>query len=175
MTVTDFNKKFNTLESLLFGFAMKLTKNRDRSKDLMQETLMRAFKNKDRFREGTNFKAWITTIMRNSFINNYRKMRTRNRVEQPVEDMLHVADKAVVKEKASSSIMMTELKTILSNLSDTYRVPFSMFYEGYSYIEIGEKMNLPIGTVKSRIFFARKQLKAAVTTKYGENVLAEVA
>jgi len=175
MTVTDFNQKLDTLEDLLFGFAMKLTKNRDRSKDLMQETVMRAFKNKDRFREGTNFKAWVTTIMRNSFINNYRKMRTRNRVEQPVEDMLHVADKAVVSEKASSSIMMTELETILSNLSDTYRVPFSMFYEGYSYIEIGEKMNLPIGTVKSRIFFARKQLKAAVTNKYGENVLSEVA
>lgn len=175
MTVTDFNNKFDSLEDLLFGFAMKLTKNRDRSKDLMQETVMRAFKNKDRFKEGTNFKAWVTTIMRNSFINNYRKMRTRNRVEQPVEDMLHVADQAVVSEKASSSIMMKELEIILANLSDTYRVPFSMFYEGYSYIEIGEKMNLPIGTVKSRIFFARKQLKAAVTTKYGQNVLAEVA
>lgn len=175
MTVTDFNTKFESLENLLFGFAMKLTKNRDRSKDLMQETVMRAFKNKDRFREGTNFKAWITTIMRNSFINNYRKQRTRNRVEQPVEDILHIADKAVVNEKASSSIMMIELETILANLSDTYRIPFSMFYEGYAYLEIAEKMGLPIGTVKSRIFFARKQLKGAVTAKYGENVLEAVA
>ncbi len=175
MTVTEFNNKLENLEDLLFGFAMKLTKNRDRSKDLMQETVMRAFKNKDRFNEGTNFKAWVTTIMRNSFINDYRKQRTRNRVEQPVEDMLHVADQAVVSETASSSIMMTELEMILANLSDTYRIPFSMFYEGYSYIEIAEKMNLPIGTVKSRIFFARKQLKGAVTAKYGENVLEAVA
>ena len=174
MTVTEFNTQFNELEDLLFGFAMKLTKNRDRSRDLMQETVMRAYKNKDRFQNGTNFKAWITTIMRNSFINNYRKQRTRNNVEQPVEDMLHVADQAVTTEKASSSIMMEELQDILKNLSDTYRIPFTMFYEGYQYLEIAAHMNLPIGTVKSRIFFARKQLKQTITAKYGENVLANV-
>ncbi len=171
MTVTEFNTKFNNLESLLFGFAMKLTKNRDRSRDLMQETTLRAFKNKDRFREGTNFKAWITTIMRNSFINEYRKQRTRNKAEQPVEDILHLANDAVVGEKATSSIMMQELTGIVSQLSDTYRIPFTMFYNGYHYNEIAESMNLPIGTIKSRIFFARKQLKAAVTDKYGDNVM----
>lgn len=173
MTVTEFNNRFDNLENLLFGFAMKLTKNRDRSKDLMQETVFRAFKNKDRFREGTNFKAWVTTIMRNSFINDYRKRRTRNKTEQPVEDMLHLANDVIVNEKASSSIMMTELKKILADLSDIYRVPFTLYYDGYQYNEIAEKMNLPIGTVKSRIFFARKKLKAAVTDKYGENVLQE--
>lgn len=175
MTVNEFNNNFENLEDLLFGFAMKLTKNRDRARDLMQETLMRAFKNKERFRKGTNFKAWVTTIMRNSFINNYRKQRTRNRIEQPVEDMLHIADRAITNEKASSSMMMKELNVILNQLSDTYRVPFIMFYEGYAYLEIAEEMNLPIGTVKSRIFFARKQLKNAITQKYGKNILAEVA
>ena len=175
MTVTEFNTKLDKLENLLFGFAMKLTKSRDRSQDLMQETVLRAFKNKDRFREGTNFKAWITTIMRNSFINEYRKRRTRNRTEQPVEDMLHLANDAVVEEKASSSIMMRELVSIVGELSDTYRVPFTMFYDGFQYSEIADQLELPIGTVKSRIFFARKQLKAAVNDKYGENVLQSVA
>lgn len=175
MTVTEFNTRFDNLESLLFGFAMKLTKNRDRSRDLMQETTLRAFKNKDRFREGTNFKAWITTIMRNSFINEYRKQRTRNKAEQPVEDILHLANEAVVGEEASSSIMMKELSSIVAELSDTYRVPFTMFYNGYQYSEIATQMGLPIGTVKSRIFFARKELKAAVTDKYGDNVMELVA
>lgn len=169
MTATEFNTRYSELEDLLFGFAMKLTKNRDRSKDLMQDTVMRAYKNKDRFQNGTNFKAWVTTIMRNSFINDYRKQRTRNRVEQPVEDMLHIADKAVVTERANSSIMLKELEQIVRNLADTYKVPFMMFYRGYSYLEISAHMELPIGTVKSRIFFARKQLKAAIGEKYGEN------
>lgn len=171
MTVNEFNTRFAELEDLLFGFAMKLTKNRDASKDLMQETVMRAFNNKDRFQNGTNFKAWVTTIMRNSFINDYRRQRTRNRAEAPVEDLLHIANDAVVKESATSSIMMQELEKILAALSDTYRIPFSMFYRGYSYIEIGENLNLPIGTVKSRIFFARKQLQAAVTERFGSDVL----
>lgn len=175
MTVSEFNQQLENLEDLLFGFAMKLTKNRDRSRDLMQETSYRAFKSLDRFRDGTNFKAWVTTIMRNSFINNYRKQRTRNKVEQPVEDMLHVADQAVMGEKASSSIMMGELMQILDDLSDTYRVPFKMYYEGYQYNEIAKRMNLPIGTIKSRIFFARKQLKSSITEKYGEDMRTLVA
>jgi RNA polymerase sigma-70 factor (ECF subfamily) len=174
MTVTEFNSKYETIENLLIGFAMKLTKNRNRANDLMQETVMRAYKNRDRFRDGTNFKAWVTTIMRNSFINDYRKQKTRNRVEQPVEDVINLASSAIKKEEASSNIMMEELNTIVDSLSDTYRVPFMMFYEGFSYLEIAEKMNLPIGTVKSRIFFARKQLKAKVEARYGNNVLETI-
>lgn len=169
MTVSEFNTRFSELEDLLFGFAMKLTKNRERSKDLMQETVMRAFKNKDRFKNGTNFKAWITTIMRNSFINEYRKQRTRNRAEQPVEDLLYIADQAVVAEKANASILLKELERIVEALHDTYRVPFMMFYRGYSYLEISAHLQLPIGTVKSRIFFARKQLKGSIAERYGDD------
>lgn len=166
MTTTEFNTKFNDLENLLMGFAMKLTKNKEKSKDLFQETAMRAFKNRKSFNQGTNFKAWVTTIMRNSFINNYRKVRTRNRVEQPVENILFIASKAVESEKASSVIMMKELNKIIDSLTDTYKVPFMMYYRGFSYIEIAEAVNLPIGTVKSRIFFARKQLKAKIEACY---------
>ncbi len=174
MTITEFNSNYKSIENLLTGFAMKLTKNRNRADDLMQETVMRAYKNRDRFRDGTNFKAWVTTIMRNSFINDYRKQKTRNRVEQPVEDVINLASSAIRKEEASSNIMMGELNNIVSSLSDTYRIPFTMFYRGYAYLEIAEEMKLPIGTVKSRIFFARKQLKEKVESRYGNNVLEAI-
>ena len=175
MTVTEFNTKYTQLEDLLFGFAMKLTRNRDRAKDLMQETLMRAFKNKDRFRQGTNFKAWITTIMRNSFINNYRKQRTRNRVETPVEDMNVLTESTIAKESATTQMTMEELQKIVRNLSDLYSVPFTMFYEGYSYLEIAAHLDIPIGTIKSRIFFARRELKKAIRKNYSDGVLSIAA
>jgi len=175
MTVTEFNTRFENLENLLFGFAMKLTKNRDRSKDLMQDTLMRAFRNKDRFRPGTNFKAWVTTIILNSFINEYRKQRTRNRVEQPVEDIRSLSNTTMTSEKATSAVTMKELSKIVNSLSDIYRIPFKMFYEGYSYLEIAAELDLPIGTVKSRIFFARKELKKAITAEYAYGLLTTAA
>ena len=174
MTVTEFNSRYDAIENLLTGFAMKLTRNKDLANDLKQETVMRAFDNRDRFRSGTNFKAWVTTIMRNSFINDYRKQKTRNRVEQPVEDITYLASNSMKSEEASSNIMMQELTTIVDSLADAYRIPFTMFYRGYSYLEIAEKVQLPIGTVKSRIFFARKQLKEKITARYEGNALESI-
>lgn len=171
MTVAEFNSNYKNVEGLLIGFAMKLTKSRNRADDLMQETVMRAYKNRDCFHEGTNFKAWITTIMRNSFINDYRKRKTRNNVECAVEDVIKLASKASKREDASSIIMMKELNKIVNSLSDEYRLPFRMFHRGYSYLEIADNMDLPIGTIKSRIFFARKQLKTKIEALYGSNIM----
>ena len=167
MTTLSFNHNVSKLEELLFAFAMKLTKNREDAKDLFQETLMRAFANKDRFTAGTNFKAWITTIMRNSFINEYRKRRTRNKVEQPLEDNTEFAVKKSVRNEGGSIIMMNELRTMLDSMNDSHRVPFEMFFEGYEYQEIAEQLDLPMGTVKSRIFFARKKMKDMIEGRYG--------
>ena len=171
MTTLEFNAKYQPLKDLLFAFAMKLTRNQFDTQDLMQETLCRAFKNKDRFTLGTNFKAWITTIMRNNFINDYRKMKTRNRVEAPIEDFGYFVENKSVEGNANSLIMMKELTNILNNLSEDFRKPFIMFKDGFHYNEIAEKMNIPIGTVKSRIFFARKKLKGMIRSQYGNNVL----
>ncbi len=168
MTTLEFNRRCDRLEGLLFAFAMKLTTNREDAKDLFQETIMRAFANKHRFTMGTNFKAWITTIMRNCFINEYRKRRTRNKVEQPLEENTEFIVKKSVKNDGPSHIMMNELRTMLDNLGDAHRVPFEMFFNGFEYQEISEKLDLPMGTVKSRIFFARKKLKDMIWYQYGK-------
>ena len=168
MTTVEFNERFDKLEQLLFAFAMKLTRNREEAKDLMQETIFRAYNNKDRFTLGTNFKAWMTTIMRNTFINNYRKKKTRNKVEQPIEDFLFAIENKGVRNDGEGNIMMRELQGMVNSLKDGYRIPFMMFFRGYQYNEIAEHMNLPMGTVKSRIFFARKQLKEKIGSRYGQ-------
>jgi len=174
MTNTAYNSNLEKIESLLFGFAMKLTHNKENAKDLMQETLMRSYNHKDRFTEGTNFKAWVTTIMYNSFVNNYRKKKTRNKVVKPIEDFSYMIANKSVEGNGDSVIMMKELKKMVGNLSDSYKVPFEMMVQGYQYDEIAKKINLPMGTVKSRIFYARKKLQGMVNSRYGsiENVMA---
>ncbi|MCB0520198.1 MAG: RNA polymerase sigma factor [Lewinellaceae bacterium] len=169
MTTIEFNSHYSNLESLLFAFAMKLTANREDARDLLQETIMRAYASKDRFAMGTNFKAWITTIMRNCFINEYRKRRTRNKVEQPLEENHEVAVKKAVRNSGPSIIMMKELRSMLNKIGDAHRVPFEMFFNGYEYQEIAEVLHLPMGTVKSRIFFARKKMKEMIDFSFGRD------
>ena len=172
MTALNFNSNLAKIEDLLFGFAMKLTRNRENAKDLMQETLMRSFDKKDNFREGTNFKAWMTTIMYNSYINHYRRRKTRNKIETPIEECSLAISKKPAAEKVQSVIMMKELTGMIENLEDGYKIPFQMFYQGFQYSEIAEKMDMPMGTVKSRIFYAKKKLQAMVSLRYGvENPL----
>ena len=171
MTTTNFNKEINKIESLLFGFAMRLTRNKEKAKDLMQETLMRCFDKRDRFHEGTNFKSWVTTIMYNAYINHYRKAKTRNKVVKPVEDFSYIAENKSTQGNAESIIFLKELRRIVNNLTDTYKVPFKMLADGFHYDEIAKKLNLPMGTVKSRIFYARKKLSAMVCKRYDVNSL----
>lgn len=168
MTSLEFNAKFNQLDQKLFAFALKLTKNSNDAKDLLQETACKAYSNIHRFKPGTNFKAWISTIMRNNFINEYRKRRTRNNVEQPIEEFLFAIENKGIKSGAYSSLMMGELKKMIKSIGPRYSTPFMLFYKGYHYDEISEQMNIPIGTVKSRIFFARKKLKGLVVDRYGK-------
>ncbi|MFK8007567.1 MAG: RNA polymerase sigma factor [Saprospiraceae bacterium] len=167
MTTIEFNQHVNKIESLLFGFAMKLTRNKENAKDLMQETMMRCFDKKDRFQEGTNFKSWSTTVMYNSFINHYRKRKTRNKVIKPVEDFNFMVENKSMEGNAYSRIMMKELKNMVGNLKKDYKVPFNLFIEGFQYDEIAEKLDVPMGTIKSRIFYARKKLKGMCKKRYG--------
>ena len=174
MTSIEFNKNISKIESLLFGFAMRLTRNKENAKDLMQETLMRCYDRRDRFNQGTNFKSWATTVMYNSYINHYRKRKTKNKVIQPIEDFNYMVENKSMEGNAFSIIMMKELKKLIGNLTDDYKVPFKMYVEGYQYDEISEKLNVPMGTVKSRIFYARKKLKGMCLARYGniENLRA---
>ena len=167
MSTIEFNNKFDALTTMLHSFAYSLTKNTDDSKDLYQETAYRAMMNRDKFRPGTNFKAWLFTIMRNIFINNYRKKVKANTIMDSTDNMYYInSGDSAINNKADSNIMMDELKNMLSELDETLSVPFWMHYEGFKYQEIADHLELPLGTVKSRIFFARKEMKEKIEKRY---------
>ncbi|HMQ46551.1 MAG TPA: RNA polymerase sigma factor [Saprospiraceae bacterium] len=162
MNSAEFQNKYHQLSDLLFAFAMRLTRNMDDAKDLLQETACKAYQHKERFQLGTNFKAWMTTIMRNTFINAYRKSKTRNTVESPIEEFLYAIENKATEAEADAELMATELFAFLGQLSDTYRIPFLLHFQGYQYWEIAEELDIPIGTVKSRIHSARQNLQKAI-------------
>jgi RNA polymerase sigma-70 factor, ECF subfamily len=167
MTSTEFYTKFDQMSTLLHSFAYNLTKNVEDAKDLFQETAFRALTNRDKFRTGTNFKAWLFTIMKNIFINNYRKKVKANTIMDSTDNMYYInSGSVVISNKAESNIMMTELKHMIEELDDSTKIPFLMHYQGYKYQEIADHLDLPLGTVKSRIFFARKELKDVISKRY---------
>ena len=169
MTTTEFNNQLAGLNGMLFNNALRLAGNKHNAKDLMQETVMRAFASRHKFTEGTNFKAWVYTIMRNCFINEYRKWRHRREVVHLMEDNMKDVLGQSVKNLGNTVVMMKELRDILDELGDTNRIPFELFFDGFGYMEIAEQLDIPIGTVKSRIFLARKKLKLEIQRHYGDH------
>ena len=155
-----FQSNLMNLQDNLLNFAYMLTSNRDDAYDLLQDTTLKALENEDKFAENTNFKGWVFTIMRNVFINNYRRgMRTATIVDT-TENLYHLnlsQDSGL--ETPEGSLGASEISDAINSFADEYRIPFSMHVAGYKYNEIAEQMNLPLGTVKSRIFFARKKLQ----------------
>jgi RNA polymerase sigma-70 factor (ECF subfamily) len=169
MSTLEFDDKFNDLSHILHSFALNLTKNSDEAKDLYQETAFRAMSNRDKFRPGTNFKAWLLTIMKNIFINNYRKKTKARTIFDSTDNLYYInSGSTTISNRAESRIMMDELNVMIDRLDDNLRVPFEMHYVGYKYQEIADKLDLPLGTVKSRIFFARKELKEMIASRYGD-------
>lgn len=167
MTNTEFTALYQPLESKLMPFAMRLTRNREDALDLIQETAYRAYGNRDKFQMGTNFKGWVKTIMRNTFINKHRKDKRRKTVSEPLDTFLFaIENKSTVANGAYSSIMMKEIDQMMEDIGESYSIPFLMFFRGYQYDEIAEHMDIPVGTVKSRIFFARKKLKTLIQDRY---------
>ena len=177
MSTIEFDNKFNALSASLNSFAYNLTKNVDDAKDLFQETAFRAIANRDKFRPGTNFKAWLFTIMKNIFINNYRKRVKKNTIIDNTDNLFFInSGGSVIDNDAGRNILMKELKKMIESLDDSIKRPFMMHYLGYKYQEIADDLNLPLGTVKSRIFFARKALKEQIKVQYGDHHLVrEVA
>jgi RNA polymerase sigma-70 factor (ECF subfamily) len=160
------------MSALLHSFAFNLTKNSEDAKDLYQETAYRAMTNMDKFRPGTNLKAWLFTIMKNIFINNYRKKNKANTIVDSTDNLYYInSTVSAIDNRAESSIMMKELVRLIEKLDDSIRVPFLMHYQGYKYQEIADYLDLPLGTVKSRIFFARKELKDRIGKRYTDMVI----
>ncbi|MCB0707389.1 MAG: RNA polymerase sigma factor [Saprospiraceae bacterium] len=172
MGTIEFSSQFESLQKKLIPVAYRLTHNVEDAKDLVQETALRAFNNKEKFTSGTNFQAWVITIMRNTFINFYRKKKNRNTSCEPTGSFVFEKEDQADLNLAGSNIIMAELTGMITGMSETYSVPFSMFYEGYKYEEIAEHLELPIGTVKSRIFFARRKLREQIERRYPKNLYA---
>ncbi|MCM1503995.1 MAG: RNA polymerase sigma factor [Muribaculum sp.] len=163
MATSNFQSKLIELQKNMLNFAYILTSNRDDAYDLLQDTTLKVLDNEDKYVDNTNFKGWVFTIMRNIFINNYRKVVRSATVIDQTEDLYHLnlpQDSGF--ETPEGSFAAKEIAQAIDSFSDDYRIPFSMHIAGYKYNEIAEKMNLPLGTVKSRIFFARQRLQQSL-------------
>ncbi len=167
MSTVEFTKDLSGLSKVLRTFAYSLTKDTEDANDLYQETALRALSNRNKFRPGTNFKAWLFTIMKNIFINNYRRKSKANTVFDSTDNLYYLNSGSVVIDNgAETKMMMDDLNSMIDDLEDNLRIPFLMHFDGYKYQEIADDLELPLGTVKSRIFFARKALKSKILLRY---------
>ncbi|XZF13582.1 RNA polymerase sigma factor [Chitinophagaceae bacterium MMS25-I14] len=159
MTAADFDTVVVSHGDFLRPYAISLTHNPEDANDLFQETMMRALLNREKYQFGTNLKAWLYTIMRNIFINNYRRNRRFIKVESPAPTelyMYHTGRTAV--NEGLAHIRMGEIKNAVESLPAIFRIAFELHYIGYKYQEIADLLHEPLGTIKSRIHFARKML-----------------
>ena len=148
-------------ERALRPFAFSLTKSKEETDDLIQETFYRALRNQEKFDEGTNIKAWLFTIMRNIFINNYRRDKRRVVVKES-SDKPHLLENAgpVVSNGSEKQFMAESIRNAMKEVNKDFTEPFLMYNEGFHYHEISEKLDIPLGTVKSRFFVARRELRS---------------
>lgn len=159
-TNASFKSRLVGLQGNLLSFAYQLTSNREQAEDLLQDTTLKALDNEDKYVDNVNFKGWIFTIMRNIFINNYRQNVRKATVIDQTEDLYHLnisQDSGF--ETPEGSFAVKEISVAINAFPAEYKEPFNLYVAGYKYNEISEKLNLPLGTVKSRIFFARKRLR----------------
>lgn len=160
MKSLSFRKDLLSVQDELLRFAYKLTSNRDEANDLLQETSLKALDNEEKFTPDTNFKGWMFTIMRNIFINNYRKVVREQTFVDQTDNLYHLnLPQESGFDNTESAYDLKEIYKAMNALSDEYRIPFSMHISGFKYREIADQLDLPLGTVKSRIFFTRQRLQ----------------
>lgn len=157
----SFKQRLLGLQNNLLSFAYQLTTNKEAAQDLVQDTTLKVLDNESKYVDNVNFKGWVFTIMRNIFINNYRRQVRSATVIDSTEDLYHLN---LPQESGLStpegSYAAQEITEAINSFTVEYKEPFTMYIAGYKYSEIADKMGLPLGTVKSRIFFARKRLQA---------------
>jgi RNA polymerase sigma-70 factor (ECF subfamily) len=163
MSTAEFSLLLTENAEFLRPFAVNLTKDQEAAKDLFQETLFRAFTYKDKYNVGTNIKAWLYTIMRNIFINDYRKRSKQSVVlDNTPNDYLIDQTHTKVLNQGITRLNMREVNQFIFELPELFRIPFNLYFEGYKYNEIADALGEPLGTIKSRIHFARKILKQKI-------------
>jgi RNA polymerase sigma-70 factor (ECF subfamily) len=160
MANTNFKEELIKAQDDLSRYAFKLTSDREEANDLLQDTLLKALDNEEKYLPDTNFKAWVYTIMKNIFINNYRKVIRDQTFIDKTENNHHInSSQDSTSDYSECSYDCKEIYRLLNSLSDEYRIPFTMHIAGFKYREIAIKLDLPLGTVKSRIFFTRQKLQ----------------
>lgn len=160
MQSSTFKQDLIGLQEELLNFAYRLTADRDEANDLLQETSLKALDNEDKFTPETNFRGWVYTIMRNIFINQYRKVLRDQTFIDHTDTLYHLNFlQSQSNSGAESAYNLKEMYRIVNGLPKEYKQPFLLHASGFKYREISEKMRLPIGTVKSRIFFTRQRLQ----------------
>ena len=160
MNSLEFQNSVLGIQDNMFNFALMLTGNREDAYDLLQDTTLKVLDNQEKYIDNINFKGWVLTIMRNIFINNYRKVVRSQTIINQTEDLYHLnlsQDSGF--DSPDGAYCIKEINGAIHNLSNELKVPFSMFLAGYKYNEIADQLSLPLGTVKSRIFFARQDLQ----------------
>ena len=164
MSTIEFNQLLVSNAEFLKPFAITLTRDTEAAKDLFQETLYRAISNKDKYNVGTNIKAWLYTIMRNIFINNYRRKAKQNTIfdSTPNEFLLNSSPSVIISNNAESNLRVKDIQFAVHQLPEIFRNPFLLYFDGFKYHEIADMLHEPLGTIKSRIHFARKLLKEQI-------------
>lgn len=168
MTKQDFNNQLIELQERLYFFAVSLTADTEEARDLVQETYLKAFTNCCKFDDTTNLKAWAYTIMKNTFINNYRRSVRQNMLFDYIDDTVFLSqNRDAYSIEPDSELRRKEIVGVIEQLENGFKEPFEMRMQGYKYKEIAETLGMKIGTVKSRIFFTRKKL-CTILSDYGQ-------
>ncbi|MEO8582858.1 MAG: sigma-70 family RNA polymerase sigma factor [Flavitalea sp.] len=162
MGTAEFNSMLVSNSEFLRPFAITLTRDSEIAKDLFQETLYRAIANREKYNVGTNIKAWLYTIMRNIFINNYRRNIKKRTVFASSVYEMNWEHLQASNYSTEAKVQMKEILNTVDRLPELFKKPFLLYYEGFRYHEIADILKEPLGTVKSRIHFARRLLKAQV-------------
>ncbi len=167
MNALQFQNKLMSIQDNMMNFALMLTSNREDAQDLLQDTTLKVLDNQEKFVDNVNFKGWVMTVMRNIFINNYHKVvRAQGVIDQGADiyNVDTIYDSGF--DSPTGSYEIQEITLAINSLTDDLKVPFSMHLSGYKYNEIADKLNVPLGTVKSRIFFARQELQKELKDFY---------
>lgn len=160
MNTPKFIDRILGLQTNLLNFAYTLTLDRDAAYDLLQDTTLKVLDSEDKYTAGTNFKGWVFTIMRNLFINNYRRNVRSATIVDKSEDLYQINSSDVTGDiTPENTYAAKEINQIIQTFPEIYSKPFSMYVAGYRYAEIADSMDLPIGTVKSRIYYVRHALR----------------
>lgn len=165
MTSLEFSSQLIGLESCLLKFAYSLSLKRADAKDLVQETYLRVLINQHKYVDSQKFKSWAMTIMRNTFIDNYRRNARNNSCSITTNDsLIFNRTEPFTNDSPESTYSEKEISQTIDMLNDKLKTPFKMYISGYKYSEIAENLDLNIGTVKNRIFLSRKQLMSQLSS-----------